>query len=247
MTAGSVDVLVDVGELDEALETAERIAKHLETVGDMWDLADCRIGWTRALSLRGQAAQAAELLDWIETTSREMGSAEMSAYGVGAVAIAHAALGQDEAARALLVEVEQISDIRATAAYFGVLPALLRTSLHLGETALAERLLSGLESNYPLAEHALIATEAALVEARGDLQAAADAYADAADRWERFGIVPEQAFALLGNGRCLLGLARPSEVVPVLEHAREIFYRLKAALALADTDALLQRATALSS
>ena len=40
---------------------------------------------------------------------------------------------------------------------------------------------------------------------RGDLQAAADAYADAADRWERFGVVPEQAFALLGQGRCLLG------------------------------------------
>ena len=80
-----------------------------------------------------------------------------------------------------------------------------------------------------------------------DLQAAADAYADAADRWERFGVVPEQAYALLGQGRCLLGLSRPTEASPVLHHAREIFERLRAAPALAETDELLERATALSS
>ena len=71
--------------------------------------------------------------------------------------------------------------------------------------------MSGLEPRTPYAEHALVAANAALTEARGDLQAAADAYADAADRWERFGVVPEQAFALLGQGRCLLGLSRPTE------------------------------------
>ena len=108
-----------------------------------------------SLSLRGQAAQAAELLDWIETTSREIGSAEMSASGVGAAAVARAALGQHQAARALLSEIERSPEIRANAVYFNVLPAMMRTSLHLGETALAERLLSGLESHYPLAEHAL--------------------------------------------------------------------------------------------
>ena len=86
---------------------------------------------------------------------------------------------------------------------------MVRTALGIGEPALAERLVSGLEPRYPYAEHALVAANAALTEARGDLQAAADAYADAADRWERFGVVPEQAFALLGQGRCLLGLSRP--------------------------------------
>lgn len=71
--------------------------------------------------------------------------------------------------------------------------------------------------------------------------------ADAADRWERFGVVPEQGFALLGQGRCLLGLSRPTEAAPILQHAREIFGRLLAAPALAETDALLQQASALSS
>ena len=84
-----------------------------------------------------------------------------------------------------------------------MLPAMVRTALGIGELALAERLVGGYKPRYPYAEHALVAANAALTEARGDLQTAADAYADAADRWERFGVVPEQAFALLGQGRCL--------------------------------------------
>ncbi len=91
------------------------------------------------------------------------------------------------------------------------------------------------------AEHALVAANAALTEARGDLQAAADSYLDAADRWERFGVVPELAFALLGRGRCLLGLSRPTEATLILRQAREILSRLGAAPALAEADSLLER------
>ncbi len=107
--------------------------------------------------------------------------------------------------------------------------------------------MSGYEPRYPYREHGLVAAGAALTEARGDLQAAAEGYADAADRWDRFGVVTEQAFALLGQGRCLVGLSRPTEASPVLQRARKIFDRVHAAPALAETDALLQQATALSS
>jgi hypothetical protein len=134
-----------------------------------------------------------------------------------------------------------------TVYYPVLLPAMARTALAIGETALAERLVSGLQPRYPYAEHALVAANAALTEARGDLQTAADAHADAAGRWDRFGVVPEQAFALLGQGRCLLGLSQPAEAASALHHAREIFERLKATPALADADALLQKATAMSS
>ena len=110
----------------------------------------------------------------------------------------------------------------------------------IADTALAERLVSGLEPRYPYSEHTLVAANASLTEAHGHLQAAAEGYADAADRWERFGMVPEHAFALLGHGRCLLGLSRPTEAAPVLGHARAIFERLGATPALAETDALLR-------
>ena len=123
----------------------------------------------------------------------------------------------------------------------GVESALVRAGLRIGEAALAQRLPRGLQARNAYAKHALVAANAALTEARGDLQAAADCYLDAADRWERFGVVPEQAFALLGRGRCLLGLSQPTEATPVLRHAREIFARLRAAPALAEADSLLER------
>jgi hypothetical protein len=128
-----------------------------------------------------------------------------------------------------------------------LLPAVMRIALGIGEPELADRLASGLEPRFPYAEHALVAANAALTEARGDLRAAAQAYADAADRWNRFGVVPGRAFALLGQGRCLLELSRATEALPILRHAREILERLRAAPALAETDTLLQQAIGLSS
>lgn len=91
----------------------------------------------------------------------------------------------------------------------------------------------------------LAAAAAVLVEASGDTRAAGDAYADAADRWERFGVVPELAFALLGQGRCLLRLSLSTDATVVLHRAREIFEWLRAATSLAETEALLQQAIAL--
>jgi class 3 adenylate cyclase/tetratricopeptide (TPR) repeat protein len=242
MTAGSVDLLIDVGDLDTALEVADSVAATLESAGDTWDLADCRGARTRGLTLQGRAAEAAEVLDWLESTCREMGSSDMFATGLSQTASARAALGQDEVARALLLELDQTPGVRESNQYYAYLPMIVRAALQLKETALAERLASGFEPPYPLAEHSRVAANAALAEARGDLREAADAYAAAADRWERFGVVPEHAFALLGQGRCLLALAQPTEAAPVLQHAREIFERLKATPALAETDALLAAA-----
>ena len=45
---------------------------------------------------------------------------------------------------------------------------------------------------------------------------AAEGYAEAAGRWERFGVVPEQAFALLGQGRCLTALGQATEATHAL-------------------------------
>ena len=104
---------------------------------------------------------------------------------------------------------------------------------------LAERLVAGVDPRYPHADHPLVAANAILAEARGDLEVAPDAHVDAADRWERFGVVLEQAFALLGQGRCLLGLSRPNDAAPVLQKAREILRATPGGPALGETDALL--------
>jgi hypothetical protein len=186
------------------------------------------------------------VLDWLESSARETEDPQIVVSGLGSAALVRARLEQDEAG-ALLSELEAYPGTRDNALYPVMLPAMVRTALGIGEPSLAERLVADYKPPYPLAEHALVAANAALAETRGDLSPAADAYADAADRWERFGAVAEQAFALLGQGRCLVGLSRPTEATPILRHDREIFVRLQAAPALAETDALLQQATAISS
>ena len=74
---------------------------------------------------------------------------------------------------------------------------------------LAARLVDGVEPRTPLAEHALCACRAQLAEAAGDHAEAAALYAEAAERWREFGNVPERAYALLGQGRCLAALGKP--------------------------------------
>jgi len=241
----TLDLLADSGELDEALEVAAEIAGRPENE-DVLALATVRAAQARILVLRGQAAQVTGSLDWLESTSRETGDAEFAVLGLGSSALARAGLGEDERAAALLAELEATPGAREAQYYAALLSALVRSALALGHRELAECFADGVEPRSPYAEHALVAASAALAEARGDLQAAADAYADAVDRWQRFGVVPEQAFALLGQGRCLVGLARPTEAAPVLRQAREIFDTLQAAPALAESGALLQQATALS-
>ena len=104
----------------------------------------------------------------------------------------------------------------------------------------------GFEPRTPMQEHALVAARAVLAEAAGDIAEASALYAEAADRWEAFGNVPELAFALLGHGRCLVALARPSPEVP-LARARELFASMGYKPALAETDGLLAESAAQAS
>ncbi len=228
LTESVSNFLVDTGEHDEALEIAAGMVPRLEASGDVWDLIGFRSTQALIHALRGQISESAATIEWLESSARETEDPQFVVSGLGSAALLRAGLRQDEAAAALLTEVEAYPGVRDNTAYPEMLPAMVRIALGIGEPSLAERLVADYEPPYPLAEHALVAANAVLTEARGDLSSATDAYADAADRWERFGFVPEQAFALLGQGRCLVGLSRPTEATSVLQHAREVFERLQA-------------------
>jgi hypothetical protein len=131
--------------------------------------------------------------------------------------------------------------LRGQPSFAPIAPSLARVAIAMGDRALAESLAIGADATTPYQAHTGVATRAALTEGRGDLEAAAEAYGDAAERWAGFGVVAEQAFALLGRGRCLLGLSRPGEASPPLHEARAILERLGAAPALAEVDGLLER------
>jgi ATP/maltotriose-dependent transcriptional regulator MalT len=246
MTATSAELLFDSGEHERALTVAAEIAGRAEASGNLHNLANVRMVQARILTLRGQAAQTGDWLDWLETTSRETQVTEITVAGLGSAAVARAALEQHDAAATVLAEVETAPDGRTTDYYAAYLPAMVRTALTIGDPELAERLVTGIEPRTPIAEHALVTVHAALAEASGDAQAAADGNAETAERWQQFGVIPEQAHALLRQGRCLTALGQPAEATRVLVQAREIFETLKAAPAVVETDALLDQASALT-
>ncbi len=202
-TLSRLDPLIDAGRLDEAFDVAQGLAARLE-VEAPGDLVDVRAAQLRIHTIRGTGAQAAEWLEWLESTAREIGHTDALVIGLGCAAMARAALSPDAKAAALLEEIAGAPETRESEYYAAYLPGLVRSAIAIGDPVLAERFTTGLTADTPYSAHALVTATAALAEARDDLQAAANAYADAAARWERFGVVPEQGYALLGYARCLV-------------------------------------------
>ncbi len=245
MTAGMLSPLFDTGQLDEALTLAIALSERIH--GDQIARAEFYSVAARSHTLRGQATQAAGYLDWLETTTRDVAHPEPLAFGLGAAAITHTALGNTPRAAILLSEIAAARHARDTVYYASLLPALVRTAITLNQPNIAQQLTTDHRPNTPYAHHTLVAVTAILAEAHGDYQTAAEGYANAAHQWEQFGVMPEQAYALQGHGRTLITLRRSAEAAPILHKARDLFTQLDAAPAITETDLLLQHATALSS
>ncbi len=243
MRLGSLDNLVELGELDEALDVATGYTQRLQGDDDVVDLVWARDTQTRILVLRGQANLVADALDWLESRVRGLLQPQYIVSGLGVSALARAALGQNVTSSALLTEIDAYPGARNDATYVTLLPEMVRTALATGSLDLAVRLAADVEARTPYAEHAHVAANAALAEANGHHRTAASAYADAARRWGAFGVITEQAFALLGEGRCLLALRDTAEGIARLRESREIWKRLRATPRITEIDALLAAVT----
>ena len=198
------------------------------------------------LTLRGRPAQVADTLDWLETTIREAGNSDYIVVGLASAALARAALGQHDgpppcSPRSRRPRRPRDRELRRLPAGDGA------HRPRVGNPELAQRLVAGVEPRNPYAEHALAAANAALAEAHGDLEAAAEGYADAAQRWQASVSFPSRRSPSSARAAASSHSAEPTEAGQSLQQAREIFQELQAAPALAETDALLQQATALSS
>jgi class 3 adenylate cyclase/tetratricopeptide (TPR) repeat protein len=246
ITPSTLDPLFDCGELDEALELAASIADRLEEGTDQLTLAITWAARTRIAAFRGQVPGDVGLLDRLESAARGAGAPEYAVIGLVSSSLLRAVLGQHEASAALLAEVEATPGARGMQTYVTYLPAMVRTALAVASPQLAMRISDGVEPRDPLASHALITVHAAQAAARGEHEAAADDYAQAAERWHQFGVLPEYAYALLGQGRALIELGRATEAAQPLGRAREIFHGLQAGPALTETDLLLHQTGLLS-
>ena len=233
--------LAACGRSEDALADVESVAAQAEAAGAV-TFIEARSVQLGLLDKRGEGGQA-DVAEQLSATARETGEPQCIALAFAAAAQIMLAEGHNDRAKALLEELERTSGTRDDPYYAAQLPELVRCALALGDPGLASRLVAGVEPRTPLQQHALAACRAALAEAAGDRATAVTAYADAATQWRRFGDVPEVAYALLGQGRCLVALGTDGADGPLSE-ARELFAVTGYAPALNETDALLQRAVA---
>ena len=228
--------LIELGQIEQALEMAGRLAKSAEAIGDYHIAAELQM-----ISVQ-QAAEAGGNADIDHVDALIERAAEAGALDtkVQHLAIGATALVRDapEHAISLLTRLDQMPGATATPYYARFLPGAVRTAIAAGDLELGRRLANRLKPLYALHEHALCAARAQLAEAVRDHDEATRLYADAAEHWQSFGNVPERAYALLGQGRCLVALEQPG-AEPPLARAQELFGSLGYELGLAQTDNLL--------
>jgi tetratricopeptide (TPR) repeat protein len=236
LAANCASLLVELGRADEALASATHLAGALEASGQTTDLVELRAVELWVGAARGNLGSRAAVA-WILSAAREVQHVDITAL---APAVAASALAPHlpEDARAALAELEHAEGAERSPHFARQLSAVVRAALSIRDRELAERLIAKLEPRYPLNEHALCAGRAQISEHAGELENAVALYGEAASRWQQFGNVPERAYALLGQGRCLSALGKAQAEEPLRE-ARELFASMGYRPALAETEALL--------
>ena len=245
MTAATLYCLFDSGSWDLVLETARSLTDGPRAYGSVGPLFEARRHRARVMALRGDMEDHLSFAHWAIEITLNSSSLEWVVAAFATVATLRLVAGDPRGAIDALSELDRVPHGRGSTNYSPMIPEMVRTAVGAGDLALAERLAGGFEPAHDYERHARCAARAILAEAGGDVEEAVRLYAESADRWERFGVVPERGFALLGEGRCLLALGRPVEALEALRRAREVFSGLGAKPALSETDGLLEQATAL--
>jgi class 3 adenylate cyclase/tetratricopeptide (TPR) repeat protein len=234
--------LFDLGEWDELLERAERLIQFDEAYGGsqigIMALTYC----TRVFVLRGQTAEVASARSRFLAAARQSGDRQVLVPALAVAGLIDLATGDVRGAVACVEELERSTrDYSSWRAH--ELPDAVRVCANAGELELGQRLLEGGAEIVTRDGHLTLTARAVLAEARGEVDRAAELYAEAAERWADFGHALERGLALLGRGRCLAGLARTDEAAAPLLEAQTAF-RLLGATPLLDETATLRRAAA---
>ena len=237
--------LLEAGQLDEVLTEAGDLLPAFEASGNVFSHVEARALQARVLAEQ-RGSGAADIAEAAVAAAREMKRSDELCTAAVAVALTRIHAERFEDVRTLLREVVELPNIQASGEYGPRLPALVRCALAAGDAELAARLVEGVKPTLPVREHALATTAALLAEARGEHAEAGERFADAAVRWDSFGARLEQAYALLGQGRCLTALSDPAADGP-LRQARALFDEMGARPRVDECDTLILRASKLSS
>ncbi len=242
-TAETCWFLFDLGEWDELLGVVDRVG----AIDFQMGVSAMAYG-AMVRACRGESDGLRSIEEEFLARARHIRDPQILVPALGiAVVIEHAA-GRLRSAVRLVHELHDAA--AAGTGTFPVavfLPEALRACASAGELEFGGRLLGGVEIPTPRHEHCLLTARAILAEAQGALEEASSLHRKAAERWEKYGHVPERAQALLGLGRSLVGLGAGVEALGPLRDARVVFGQLRARPLVEETDAWLERATALTS
>lgn len=235
--------LADLGRTAEVLDRAEVLAEQGEVMGDLGISIEARVTSLRAATRSGSRTgqtldRARELCELARPTKEPQSIAPVYAAAAEALLV----YGRTADARGLLEEIVRVLGAPVDPYHVANLPSLVRCALHLGETDLGDALITGAQALTPQAGYVLETCRAQVLEGRGDHERAAATYLDAASSWEHHGTVPEQAYALLGRGRCLAAIADPA-AEEQLRRAAELFSSIGYRPALAEAEALIAQLT----
>jgi class 3 adenylate cyclase/tetratricopeptide (TPR) repeat protein len=236
---GQLETLFDLGEWDRVLDLAR--------VMEAWDLPlerHSQVGvyahlfeaWVRLR--RGQDGGLDDVVDGLLVDARRIGLPEYLAPALILALEVRRLRGDTEGSRAALAAFAELTTTAPAYRSF-LLPVVVRALVAMGRVDTAEEMMPPASEVRTWRHRLSYATaRAAILEARGDLEAAADGYAEAAGGWRAYGFTLEEGLTHLGAARCLRGLGRPDRAAEAAARAREVLVGLGAAPSLAEADEL---------
>ncbi len=223
--------LLSLGRWDDVLDAGTESVRLALPLGDRWTIRYAAAPMAIVLARRGMAEAALELA----RTASDDAYETRGLFALSGV-VANRTLGATAEAEQSLADAVA-TWVDGADRYHGC--DFAREAVHLERLDQLEPLLALPGRTMQSAVSAQTTWKAIEAEAGGRGSDALDLYRDAAAEWLSFGDAYEQAQALLGCGRTLIGLDRAEEAIGPLWEARAIFDRLGATPALAETDALL--------
>ncbi len=244
--AGQLEVLFDLGRWDELLRIAAEMEEFDRAGGGTQIGTFAEFYRSMVLVRRGDLAGAVAMEEEFLPKVRILEQAEYLAPALTAGAMIEYARGHADAAVELVEEFLRATE--ETPNYrLHYLPNALGVLLATGHAEAADAYVP--EPRYPLSqrhENCLASVRAIVAEAGGEVDEAAELWADAAKRWLAYGSVLERGHSLFGRGRCLMAVD-PPEGRRTLREAREVFATLAATVLEDEIDRLLGEETALTS
>jgi class 3 adenylate cyclase len=237
--------LFDLGRWDELLEAGDRLmADQSDPTVQISVLTETY----RQLVLvnRGSLEGVEAIEEQILPRARQIGDGQVVVPAFRLGAVSRLAVGDRVGAVELVQEAGAI--LRERPGFRGILlDDSARICLAADEPAVLRALLADLVPYVTRDRHSTISAQANLAELEDDLASALLLYEEVAEGWAAFPHVLEHGHALVGAGRCLLGLGREAGARERLSDARERFVALGAVPLVAQTDELLALATAKTS